>query len=202
MEPEPEGISPEMTELAAKALRPTQRVGAEDLIASELASAVLSNPLDKIRHVCEALMFLDESEKAQAKITEDEEKEAEKIYTLAVSLANIHTDKEIGPTGQARDNCCSVPWPFTLEEAEDWLDWATRPGKSGKEIYEITANETAIKNGRTILTRFLRYAMPKITLLMKKIIRLVSPDSYMQALQILRGGKIGKQRPQSSETKP
>ncbi len=192
MEPEPGGPSKEMEELAAKALRPTQRVGAEDLIASELASGVLSTPLDKIRHICEALMILDESEKAQAGITQNEEDEAEKIYTLAISLANIHTNKEVDSSGQVYDSRCSIPWPFTLEEAKDWLDWATRSGKTAEEIYDMTSGETTIQNGRTMLTRFLRYAMPKATVLMKKIIRLVSPDSYMQALQILRGGRVGK----------
>lgn len=200
MKPEPEGPS-ELEELAAKALRPTRRIGAEDLVASELASAVLSDPLAKIRHVCEALMILDEGEKAQAKITEKDEEEAEKIYVLAVSLANIHTNKEVDSSGQVYDSRCSIPWPFTLEEAGDWLDWATRQGKTAEDIYNMTSGETTIQNGRTMLTRFLRYAMPKATVLMKKIIRLVSPDSYIQALQILRGGKIGKQEPRFRKPK-
>lgn len=68
----------EIEELGAHTLRPPMRLSAEDLIASELASAVLGEPLSKIRHVVEALLLLDESERAQAGITEEEAKEAEK----------------------------------------------------------------------------------------------------------------------------
>lgn len=199
MKPKSETLSEEMEELAAKALRPTQRVGAEDLIASELASAVLSTPLDKIRHACEALMILGESEKAQAGITEEEEKEAEKIYTLAVSLANIYVGREIYPDGSMGVDYCSIPWPFTSEKAGDWLDWAATPKKSAGDIYRLS-NCSKIENGRILLTRFLRYAMPKATTLMKKIIHVVSPDSYMQALQILRGGRIGKPRSEARKS--
>ena len=51
MEPEPEETQEEMEELAAKAIRPSRRLSLDDLLASELASAAMSDPLSKIRHV-------------------------------------------------------------------------------------------------------------------------------------------------------
>ena len=60
--------------IGAKTLRTSLSIKSEDLVASELASAVLSEPLAKIRHVCEAVMFLDDTEKGQAGITDTDER--------------------------------------------------------------------------------------------------------------------------------
>lgn len=217
---EPEGFGDGVEELAAKALRPPQRLSAEDLVASELASAVLSEPLAKIRHVCEALMLLDGDEREQAGITKEEAREAEKLYALATALQNAHINREIISFDPliSVDRYAMIPWPFPCEEAEAWLDWVgddfhalywmrrseEQQKKVEKKIEELThlgsvhfitrTQEATMDTYKGIVIRFTNYAMPRATVLMKKIIRLVSPDSYRQALQILRGGKRGKPR--------
>lgn len=217
MEPEPEiGFPEDVERLAAKALRPERRLSAEDLVASELASAILSEPLSKIRHVCEALMLLDESERKQAGITEAEVKEVGKLYAIATALQNAHINKELDLVLKVViDRYAMVPWPFPCERAAEQLKWLGEDffanyhvegeGYGGKiekklkalphfeKIYEVTSHlEATMDTYRGLIIRFVDFAMPKAAVLMKKIIRLVSPDSYRQALQILRGGKRGK----------
>jgi hypothetical protein len=216
MEPEfAEGSPGEVERLAAKTLRPERRISAEDLVASELASAILSEPLQKIRHACEALMLLGEAERKQADITEEEAKEAEKLHALSLALSNAYVHELLDSYGRVVDNYCSIAWPFTREEAKDWLGWAEKLSvtywRNGgadamkeeeldklerfERIYEMTRRQATMPTLKTFTTRFEQYAMPKATVLMKKIILLVSPDSYRQALQILRGGRRGKPEP-------
>ena len=224
MEPEfAEGPPEEVERLAAKTLRPERRISAEDLVASELASAILSEPLAKIRHVCEALMLLDEAERKQAGITEDEARESERIYALASAIQNAHIDREMISYSPpiAIDKFATIPWPFPREKAAEWLEWVgedfrhlvlyyphggseSREKRSKKyeelpyleHLHAITSGEeTAMHTYKGLVIRFTQYAMPKAAALMKKIILLVSPDSYRQALQILRGGRRGKAGP-------
>jgi len=206
-----------MEELAAKTLRPPQRISAEDLIASELANAVLSDPVQKIRHVCEALMFLDESERKQARITDDEVKEAEKLYRLAITFLNVATDQVIASDGRKIDVAATIQWPFGEQEAGEWEKWLTPPGvtiqwfglneNEGNEI-EAAVQKTKSLGERNFIytqgrkltldsvfafkTHFTVNAMPTAARLMKKIMALISPDSYQRALQIMRGGRRGK----------
>jgi hypothetical protein len=217
MEPEfVEGQPEEVERLAAKTLRPERRISAEDLVASELASAILSEPLAKIRHVCEALMLLDEAERKQAGITEEEAVEAEKLYGLSIALQNTYIHQLQDDYGRTVDLYASITWPFPQDEASEWLGWAEkleatywcrsdaesdRWDKALKKLgrferlYKITRRSATMTTYRTFMTRFEQYAMPKATALMKKIILMVSPDSYRQALQILRGGRRGKPEP-------
>ena len=206
-----EGISEDLESLAAKTLRPPMRLSAEDLIASELASAIVSDPLGKIRHACEALMLLDAAERKQADITEEEAKEAEKLHALAMAMQNSYIHVLTDNYGKIVDNYASIAWTFAREEAESWLGWAEKLEpiywrRAGEDVekgklanlnkfermYEILKAQSTVGCQKIFIARFEAYAMPKAAVLMKKTIRLVSPDSYRQALQILRGGKRGK----------
>ena len=215
MEPEPQEGMEELQELGAKALRPPQRLSAEDLVASELASAILSEPLAKIRHACECLMLLDADERRQAGITEDEAGEAGKLYALATALQNAHINREMVSFSPpiSIDRYAKIPWPFPCEEAAEWLGWvgddfqapyfpsedreyAAEVSKKLEELSHLESIhlimcgcEATMDAYKGIVIRFINHAMPKATALMKKIIRLVSPDSYRQALQIMRGGR-------------
>lgn|GEM_PF-2179795 len=214
---EPEGYGDDLEQLAAKTLRPPLRLSAEDLVASELASAVLSEPMGKIRHICEACMLLDEEERTQAGISDEEAKEAEKLYKLAIAFQNVFVDQYLDSTGHMNERSSTIQWPFSQREAKEWDDWLRPPGinlhwyyESHQEKEETDKLEAKIKDpserthaltqGRKLMcdsincykTHFTIKAMPKVAVLMKKIILLVSPDSYKQALQILRGGKRGK----------
>ena len=213
MEPEHEGLG-EIEKLGARAIRPERRVSDEDLIASELASAVFSEPLNKIRHTVEALMLLDEGEREQAGITEEEAKEAEKLYVLARTLQDTHINREMDFQSRIMvDHYAVIPWPFPREAAGEWMgDWLgegfsihyyRKPSDETKEKlgklpwfdrvhYSTSCLDVSMDTYKGIVIRFTNYAMPRVARLLKKIIHLVSPDSYKQALQLMRGGRRGK----------
>lgn len=210
MEPEHE-LGDDIEGLAAKAMRPPMRLSAEDLVASELASAILSDPLSKIRHIGEGLMLLDESDRKQAGITEEETQEAKELYGISVSLLNAYIDKEVDPIIHTIvERYAMVPWSFPIEKADQRLSWLGpdfwgfvgrkrdvpqewKEMSQFKKLYAVMSQtELEMESYRGAIIRFVVFAMPKAIVLMKKIIGLVSPDSYREALKILRGAKRGK----------
>lgn len=214
MEPEPEETQEEMEELAAKAIRPSRRLSLDDLLASELASAAMSDPLSKIRHVCEALMLIGSEERKSIGITEDDSKEAARLYALALALQNTYVHQLQDSHGHVIDLYASIAWTFPQAEAPDWLEWANGVGacvwyKSPeqarkqeeiikkidhplKRMYYITTHQCTVPTYRTLVARFATHAMPRAARLMRKIISLVSADAFLQTLRVLRG-KRGKQ---------
>ena len=197
-------------DLAAKASRGDERLGAEDLIANELASAILSDPLNKIRHICEALFLLSEDEKQAAHISKDEEAEVDKIYTLLQSLQN-NTRTKI-KRSHSIDHRVDVNFSFSQDEADKFLDWfnaerwRVSPGSSNeKEQIDkalelknedkpyaafLLASRHAPLSKKTyerLKNEFVSYAMPKAVRLMKKLMNQVSSSSFEAALDRLKG---------------
>ena len=200
-----EGLS-EIQELGAKVLRPEKRITDEDLVASELAAAVLSEPLGKIRHTVEAMYLLDEGERRQAGIAKEEEEEAGRIYALALALQNARskTFPDLEMEG------VRILWPFPQEEAGTQLAWVgekmplyfimekeARDDLSAlplpERVYLATGRHWVAREvHQALVVRFVRYAMPIAARLMRKIMRMISPGSYRQALQLLGGRRRGK----------
>lgn len=203
MEEEPS----ELERLGGKLLRASERAGLEDLIASELALAMVSQPLEKIRHACEALMLLGEDERKRAGITGDEVEEARRIYALASTFENVYIDRYLDADGNAVERSATISWPFAQHDAGKWLGgWAE--GASCKyfvredmedeyekineiptmleRMYIITRMRVTIDSLNDFKIRFVAYAMPKAAGLLKRIIRLVSPDSFTQALEMFK----------------
>jgi hypothetical protein len=191
--PEPD----EIQKLGAAILRPEHRMSDEDLIASEMAAAVLASPLEKIRHTIEALYMLNEEERRAAGISGEEEALADKIYALALALKNVHTE-----TLPSREVCVRMVWPFPASEADTWLSWASGPIiyfpsdmnlqenlSLPQKIYYWTIAGVPKESYETLVVRFVQFAMPVAMRLMRKIMALISPDSYKQALAILGGGR-------------
>lgn len=224
MDPDPEELAPlegegpsgssEMEELAAKAIRPGRKLSIEDLLASELATAALSEPLSKIRHICEALMLLDDNEKVSVGITTGELKEAKRLYKLAITLSNIFWDRFINLDGTWTDRSATIQWPFDQSEAREWKEWIAPLGlklrwydessmgdekQNADKIADVSERVFTLTQGRKIMpdnaksfiSNFTILAMPKVATIMRKIVGLVSAESYLTALRIIRG-KRGK----------
>lgn len=212
-------ISEELGDLVGKAVRPDQRLKAEDLVASELATAILSEPLSKIRHICESLMILSDDERKSAGITEEEAEEAlEKIYPLCQTLQNVFVDKFVDKFGNVLEKSATISWPFTRREAPEWLRWMRHSfwkiypgdeeyekileeaqklheeGKEHESLYHVTTERVTIDTVNRVKIQFIDYAMPKSAKLMKKIMRLVSSSSFQEALKRLKGGSYASAR--------
>jgi hypothetical protein len=209
LEPEPEGeegFSPGMEGLGARILRADRRMSCEDLIANELAASISGAPLEKIRHSCEAIMLLGEKELKQAGISEAEVEDARKLHELSLDLANLYVHSLVDKNGIVEDLYASIPWSFPRKEVADWLSWAEDIeamywqtkytedlSKMSKleRAYVVTKDKCTVPCARTFLSRFESFAMPEAIGFMKKVITLVSPDSYRAALAIIRGDKRG-----------
>ncbi|KXB07775.1 hypothetical protein AKJ55_02005, partial [candidate division MSBL1 archaeon SCGC-AAA382M17] len=180
-----------------------------------LATAILSEPLAKIRHTCEALMLLGEDERESAGISTGEVKEAKRIYRLAITLQNAYIDKFRNEYGEVIERSATIPWPFAREEAGEWLEWIpfitwrlykertdnaetyekaselSEEGKMEESLYVATRDRVTICTLNRVKSQFTNYAMPKATKLLKKIITVVSSSSFQAAMDRLKGGASG-----------
>ena len=201
-------MSEETKNLAAKASRGDDRLGAEDLIANELASAILSDPLNKIRHIGEALFLLSEDEKQAAHISNEEKKEVEKIYKLSTTLQNVHINTIEDEYGHVIERGAVLAWPFSKDEANDWLDFADRKtwryyetentdhkevkelcdkGEKTKALFLATEKKITIDSYKRLKTQFIGSYMETANKLLRKIMNQVSSSSFDAALSRLRG---------------
>jgi len=198
----------QIQELGARILRPERRICNEDLISSELAMAVMSDPLGKIRHACEATFLLSEKELAKADITLREQQIATMLHTICLALQNAYVHQLIDTYGRIIDKWASIAWPFPRSEAKRWLEeWASDleftywQGGQGDEkreaelkeikdkyerMYEVTKSQCTMPTLQIFRTRFEMYAIPHITALMQKTLHLVSPSSYEMAMWSLQ----------------
>lgn len=208
---EPPGMH-RVTQIAAEVLRPPLRLSAEDLVASELASTIATDPLNKIRHACEALMALNEHEKKTAGITDEEEQTAYQMYSLVLALQRPVVDKFTDSHGNVIERAATIAWPFGREEAPLWLNWAKNlpcryyaktPGERDameqkmKEIeilsvrkYVMTSSKITLDSLSRFQHRFCVEFMPVTVTIIKKIMKLISPDSFNEAVKSIWGRKF------------
>lgn len=205
-----EDKSRQIQELGARILRPERRICNEDLISSELAMAANSDPLNKIRHVCEAVLLLSEKELVKADIKLRDQQTATKLYTICLALQNAYVHQLIDTYGRIIDKWASIAWSFPRKEAKEWLGaWASDleftywQGGLGDEkretelnkiedrfgrMYEVTKSQCTMPTLQVFRTKFEIYAMPIVTALMQKTLHLVSPSSYEMAMWALQRG--------------
>lgn len=208
-------MSEDTKDLVSKAVRDDQRVKAEDLVANELATAVLSEPMLKIRHTYEALMLLDEDERKAANITDEEVEEGEKIYELCQTLQNAFIDTFTDQHGNEVGKSATIPWPSPQEDAPERLDWLSfitwrlykanvenqetyeeasklaDDGKIEESLYIATEDRVTMDTLNRLKAQFINHTMPKAARLLKKIIKVVSSSSFQAAMDRIKGGATG-----------
>lgn len=204
--------------LISKALRPSEIGKLDRLIAGKLATALLSRPLEKIRHVIEAYMVLDEEKKKLINLSEEEEKEIDKIYKIAIALLNARFVRHRDEVGYVE-----VSWPFSIDEApyyfSPWLNikrpfWYWRDEQLDKNLKAL--ENRLVKRGLErdtarlystaylilqipecsfqinyliIVNQFIIYAVPKVEKLMGLIFKYaIDPVVWDYTLSLL-GGK-------------
>lgn len=127
-------------ELLTESIRPPA-TGAEQLIAQELALAIISEPMEKIRHVAEAGMVLTDKELEQVKILEDKDK-IRRVHAVAQSLATPYEYFDFDQFYNLRE-MVKLALPFIEDEAYSHLHpWATRlPFESYTTEGRLASNE-------------------------------------------------------------
>lgn len=216
-------MSEDTKNLVNKAMRSDQRVQAEDLVANELATAVLSEPMSKIRHTCEALMLLGENEKNAAGINEKEVEKVNEIYDLCITFENTHIDKVVWSNKNVKENYAELYWPFEIEDMEYYyknylgvarISWYADVRQEWREKKkELEENENIDKyemkyelseghllsmaTWKRLRANFTTSAMPSTGKLLKKIIQVVSSSSFQAAMDRLKGGSQGGKKGKS-----
>ena len=129
------------------------------MLASNLA-AVFAPPLDKIRMILEAYLLLPEEEKC-AVASEWEDNYIRLAYEVAVSLSN--TIELEPPTPYHRGRYASVPWSFSINEADRYLEpfisriWEFREGDDWSEFFDqVKKVDLQTKEGREVWRLYLR----------------------------------------------
>lgn len=97
-----------------EAIRPARKGELENLLASNLAAAIFSPPMQKIRLILEAFLLIPDEEKINL-VKPEEIFEFEKLYEVCISFINhlkfVRYDNEF----------VLVPWSFPLEKANEYL---------------------------------------------------------------------------------
>jgi hypothetical protein len=203
---ENESLNLELTLVSA--VRPAKS-DLEVLLASNLAHATFSKPLDKIRLILETFMLL--PPEMQEKIaTPEERNRIERLYRVAVSLSTVVQY----PTVRGELNVFgSVGWCFPPEQAVEHLDFVKNvyridtdmdldeltkegPGSPGwrqylVELYHVlTRNTCSVLFIRMVTSEFIITAMPFALELSRRIFQqFISRGAWIESLTVLRGGK-------------
>jgi len=207
-----DNVSDQTENLVSKAVRSDKRIKAEDLVANELATAVLSEPMPKIRHSCEALMLLDERERSSAGISGNEEENAKTIYQLCQTLQNPFIDKFEDEHGRIIERSVTIPWQFKQKDASGWLSWLDnvswkvyqgienveetteranellKDDKERQALYVVSTERCTIETFKRIKNQFVVWAMPRTARFLKKTIKIVSTSSFQAAMERIKGG--------------
>lgn len=203
----------EMDALLVSALRPSSKDALQQLLASELAAAVFAaDPLQKIRHVLEGYMLLNDEQRAQVVPEEAERQELMRMYTVTNALARI--------TETAVPYCYTrmafIPWTFSGLSPYDYLKPFTNTWyiidkqyfdegvkerlSAGEEwvwrwylAYFVEWTRSAAPLSICMETRgsFIDYTMPRVITLLRHIHEaFVSSEVWEKTISSMRGGRV------------
>jgi hypothetical protein len=152
----------QLQEALAVAIRAPQRGDLEQILASNLAAALFAPPLDKIRQILECYFLLPPEERENV-ASEWEREYIGLAYEVAVSLSS--TIEHEPPTPYHRGRYASVPWSFSINEADRYLEpfisriweWEFREGDGWWEFFDrVKKADLQTEEGREVWRAYLR----------------------------------------------
>lgn len=205
------GVNEKLGGLVEKATRPDRRLSVEDLLAIEVSMAVVSTPIEKIRHIGEALLLLTDDEKKDAGITPEAEANIYKLCKLATMFRNVFVGKFTTQYGDIIETSMTIQWPFAAKEFKDWASWLAPPGieinwynKSREEAtawdieakkytagaeraYHFThARKLTIDSVNGLKSHFENAAMPIVIPVLRKLISNIGYATFKEAIANLK----------------
>lgn len=185
------------SKFASQALRLHRKGSFELLLSQHLAVAVPSDPMIKVRLVCEACWMVPED-----KLKLDMQ-QVEMIYLSCLSFLNTNTFK-----------VDSVSIAFGFEQTEENFERFIKPWHKGVPLMFLYGNQAERESKNQVLekaegeaekfflyttefdlnlgsfqmlkTEFLRWAIPQCMEIFEKLSRLIDPDLYKEMLGILK----------------
>jgi hypothetical protein len=202
-----------LEETLSKALRPAPATQFEQLLASNLATAIFSEPLQKIRMIFEAWELLNEEEKKEIIPDEEERENIKRLYEICISFLNLYIHKPpiVFDSQLLFNEAGVVPWSFYIQEAPKYLglfinkyydigknfnfdnfDWDNYFIELAKFLNEGMAS---IKIIRMIISEYITVVMPKALELLRIIHeKYISPEVWEKTLLIVSGKMPKKEK--------
>jgi len=196
----------------SQALRPEQPSQFEQLLASNLASSIFAQPLEKIRLIFEAWQLLPEEEKEKLIPGKEEREKIRMLYEVCISFMNlyVHHPPIVFDAHLLFDEAGVVPWTFHIKEAPKYLglfinkyydigkkfdfnnfDWDNYYIELAKFLNEGMASIKIIK---MIISEYITVVMPIALNLLRMIHeKYISPEVWERTLMIMSGKAIKKE---------
>jgi hypothetical protein len=151
----------EFEDTLVAAIRAPQRGDLEQILASNLAAAVFAQPLDKIRMVLEAFQLLPPEEQQVVVAGEEEIQYIKGLYEVAVSLSNVVELEP--PIPHMRGRYASVPWSFSITQADKYLSlfvnrmWEFAQTEEWTEFFkQVKTTDKNTEEGKELWNAYLR----------------------------------------------
>jgi hypothetical protein len=199
----------------SQALRPAQASQFEQLLASNLATAIFSPPLEKIRMIFEAWQLLPDKEKEKIVPEQEEREKIKRLYEVCISFVNLYVHKPpiVYDSVLLFDEAGVVPWSFPISEAPKYLElFINKCYDIGKPIPKEFDEETlkayfvdlakflndgmcSMKIIRMIISEYITVVMPKALELLRIIHeKYISPEVWERTLMIMSGKMPKKEK--------
>jgi hypothetical protein len=202
-----------LEETLTRALRPAPASQFEQLLASNLATAIFSEPLQKIRLILEGWGLLNEEEKKEIIPDPEERENIKKLYEICISFLNLYVHKPpiVSDSALFFSEGATIPWTFYIQEAPKYLglfinkyydigkkfdfnnfDWDNYFIELAKFLNEGMAS---IKIIRMIISEYITVVMPKALELLRIIHeKYISPEVWEKTLLIVSGKMPKKEK--------
>ena len=205
----PADLSEKMSELQSDSSRPSKFDSVTMNISTELAIAQFSqDPLQKIRHITEAFLFLEEEQRKQIV---PEESDRERIEIIGQVCTSLQLMVELPSMPRSFVRRMSIPWNFSDNKGihvlrmfvltgmpnANWDAAFKRGLEDSEEKYVVEYFRwllCATRNGEDsnyclgVKGQFLNWAMPIVIDLSRKILKaFINGDTWEATLSIMRG---------------
>ncbi len=198
--------------LVSHIARGPEKGSRETILAQHLAIATVSDPLTKIRYICEAARMLTPEERERYGVDEDW---LEIAYRVAVSLLNASrvpvpelltqywTDKyqevSIGwAFEETRENYERYIKPWICEPIPFWESlpfWRELEAKGTSDIEDLPFwKQTLLLSHHLtehgyfgLVSQFTGWAMPEAMRLMNEITKSITPETYWEMIRLYKG---------------
>jgi len=181
---------------ASQALRLTRKGSFEQLLCQHLVVSVASDPLTKVRLICEAAYMVPPD-----KLSLDLE-QVETVYMVTMGFLNTNIQSEFiamawgfKPTQENYERFIK-PWHANIPlcfisscraEIEEKRDRIGKAKSDAEEFFLFTVRlDLAPTSFQMLKSEFLRWSIPITMEIFEKLSRLIDPDLYREMLQILK----------------
>lgn len=209
-----ENVKKELNSYFSEILRQKRKGDLENLLATELALATNSaDPMQKVRHIFEAFLMLNEKEKSLIIPQVEDREEAHKLYVVALGLLDITPTHD-----RLNSDCAMIPFAFAPTQAYDYLGCFVHIAWDLSDYFKdfdstcvyhpenctdeqkrkyfaffkrfISSGDASLGICLTVKNLFIKYALPKTLQMLRAIhTHFISPETWYDVTTSFGGKK-------------